>query len=373
MTTMKKILIVDDDTNFLLSLADGLKADAKNVEVLIAENGKEAVNKLRKNKIELLVTDIKMPEMDGLELLAHMVNNYPNIPVIVMTAFATREIEDRAANMGSFRFLEKPLDFHVLMEKINEGLDVGSHYYTKVVSLCSFLQTVVMETRTCMISVRSNKKRGYLYFFKGVLIDGETGDLRGAAAVYNIVSWEDAEIEINVDNPKEPGKIDTPLNFIVEEELHRRTYMAEDKKNAEGGGVINKAAYLEEMEGKMNKEKIQEAIRILKKDLDDGLVNTGIMSRLDGRIILEFNVHPKTGIFFKQLTSFLSRMLSECNLPPMGKYYLIDLEGSKSLIAIPHMNFIWGITIDLSKVALGLFLNVTLPKILKAFNEAVTL
>jgi CheY-like chemotaxis protein len=369
---MKKILIVDDDTNFLLSLLDGLKANAKNVDVMIAENGKEAVEKLGNNKIELLVTDIKMPEMDGLELLALMVNRYPNIPVIVMTAFATREIEDRAANMGSFRFLEKPLDFHILLEMINEGLDVGSHYYTKVVSMCSFLQTVVRETRTCMIAVRSKEKRGYLYFIKGVLIDGETGVLCGAAAVYRIVSWEDAEIEISTDNPRETERVDTPLNFIIEEELHRRTYMAEDKKIAAEGGVSNKAAYSEEMEGKMNMEKMREGINILKKDLDDALVSTGIMSRMDGQIILEFNVHPKTGVFFKQLTSFLSRMLSECNLPPMGKYYLIDLEGNKSLIAIPHMNYIWGITIDLSKVAMGLFLNVTLPKILKAFNEAVT-
>lgn len=360
---MKKILIVDDDTNFLLSLADGLKTHAKNVDVMIAENGREAVEKLRKNKIELLVTDIKMPEMDGLELLAHMVNNYPNIPVIVMTAFATREIEDRAANMGSFRFLEKPLDFHVLQEMINEGLDVGSHYYTKVVSLCSFLQTVVRETRTCTITVRSKEKKGYLYFFKGELIDGEAVELRGAAAVYNIVSWENAEIEISGDFPDEPVKIETPLNFIIEEELHRRTYMAEDKRNAAGS---------KETKGKMNQEKMSEAINVLKKDLDDALVNTGIMSRLDGRIILEFNVHPKTGVFFKQLTSFLSLMLLECNLPPMGKYYLIDLEGDKSLIAIPHMNYVWGITIDLSKVALGLFLNVTLPKILKVFDEAIT-
>jgi len=55
----------------------------------------------------------------------------------------------------------------------------------------------------------------------------------------------------------------------------------------------------------------------------------------------------------------------------MGKYYLIELEGEKSLIAIPRHNFIWGITIDLKKTPLGLFLNVTLPKILKAFDEAI--
>lgn len=370
---MAKILIVDDDKNFLLSLTEGLKTHARNFEVLTAEDGKEALELLRTNKVELLVTDIKMPEMDGLQLLAHMVNNYPTIPVIVMTAYGTRDIEDRAATLGTFTFLEKPLDFHVLLDKINEGMEVGSHYFTKVLSLCTFLQTLEREAKTCKVSIRSKNKIGYLYFFNGVLIDGDTGETHGAEAVYNIVSWENAEIEIVSEDPKESRKINTPLNFIIEEELHRRTYMAEEQRDSAAKNKdLGKDTNVNQEEVKMNQEKIREAIDILKKDMEGALVNTGIVSRLDGRIILEHNIHPKTGVFFKQLTAFLARMLSECSLPEMGKYYLIDLEGNKSLIAIPHMNYIWGITLDLSKVAMGLFLNVTLPKILKAFDEAIS-
>ncbi len=370
---MATILIVDDDKNFLLSVADGLRTHTRDFEVLTAENGLEAIKILDTEKVDLLVTDVKMPEMNGLELLAHMVTLHPNIPVIVMTAFATREMEDQATNMGTFKFLEKPLDFHMLLEKINEGMEVGAHYFTKVISLISFLQTVEREEKTCTIAVRSKGVIGYLYFFNGVLIDGETPDSRGAQAIYNIVSWEDAEVEIDCNCNRQARKIDNPLNFIIKEEMHRRTYMADTKKDPPPGkSESSEDTDLDRKEANMNQEKMRKAIDILIKDMDDALLSTGIVSRLDGRIILEVNIHPKTGVFFKQLTSFIPRMLSECNMPPMGKYYLIDLEDEKSLIAIPHLNYIWGITLDMKKVAMGLFLNVTLPKILAAFDEAIT-
>lgn len=171
---MTNVLIVDDDNNFLLSVADGLRAHTEDFDVLTAANGLEALKILDSQKIDLLVTDVKMPEMDGLELLAHMVSNHPNVPVIIMTAFATREMEDRATNMGTFKFLEKPLDFHMLLEKIHEGLDVVAHYFTRVISLLSFLQAVEREGKTCTIAVRSKGEIGHLYFLNGMLIDGET-------------------------------------------------------------------------------------------------------------------------------------------------------------------------------------------------------
>jgi len=224
---MTNVLIVDDDNNFLLSVADGLRAHTEDFDVLTAANGLEALKILDSQKIDLLVTDVKMPEMDGLELLAHMVSNHPNVPVIIMTAFATREMEDRATNMGTFKFLEKPLDFHMLLEKIHEGLDVVAHYFTRVISLLSFLQAVEREGKTCTIAVRSKGEIGHLYFLNGMLIDGETPDTRGAQAVYDIVSWEDAEVEIDYNCNNESRQNDNPLNFIIQEEMHRRTQLAE--------------------------------------------------------------------------------------------------------------------------------------------------
>jgi CheY-like chemotaxis protein len=90
---VKKVLIVDDEKPFLLSLADGLGAYAKDFEVVTASNGKEAVKVLNSSGVDLVVTDLRMPKMDGFELLAHMSGTYPGIPVIVMTAYGTPAIE----------------------------------------------------------------------------------------------------------------------------------------------------------------------------------------------------------------------------------------------------------------------------------------
>ena len=370
---MAKILIVDDDKNFLLSLGDGLKAHNKSLGVLLAENGKKAVEVLKANHIDLLVTDIKMPEMDGIELLAYMVTHYPNIPVIVMTAFANREIEARVTNMGTFRFMEKPLDFHVLLEKIYEGMEVGAHYFVKVLSLCSFLQTVEREKRTCSISLQSQGNTGTLYFFNGLLIEGETENAQGARAVYDIISWEDVEVEVDNKCKKETKKLDVPLNFIIKEELYKRTQMVQDKKETPTGDKnSSEDNKIDTEETNMNLEKMRKSMDILKEDMADALLNTGIISRNDGRVILVYHIHPNAVAHFNQLTAFLRRMFSECNMPALGKYFLVDLKDDKSLIVIPHANYIWGITIDLTKVPLGLFLNVTLPKIHKAFHEAIS-
>ena len=92
---MKNVLIVDDEKSFLLSLVEGLLSFAGDFNTLTAENGKKAVEVLKSANIDLVVTDLKMPEMDGFELLAYMSRNYPDIPVIVMTAYCTPEIKEQ--------------------------------------------------------------------------------------------------------------------------------------------------------------------------------------------------------------------------------------------------------------------------------------
>lgn len=372
---MAVILIVDDDKNFLLSLAEGLRSYEKKYEVLTAGNGKEAIDVLEANTVDLLITDLKMPEMDGFELLAYMVPHYPQIPVIVMTAFSTPEMEDHLMNMGTFMFLEKPLDFNVLVEKISQGMEAGSHYFTKVLSLCSFLQTLEREKKTCTVTIRSQDQLGHLYFFNGALIDGETENESGPEAIYHIVSWDAAEVELDGNCKKNTRSLDKPYNFIIREEQYRRTQQLE-KSEARTGAVDgdsdeNNYGNGPVEEKTMNLDKLKETMEMLKKDMGEALVGAGIVSRADAKIILDYNAHPKTSILFSQFTKYLKRILADCSMPSVGKYYLIDLEGNKAIIAIPLKDFEWGIILDLTKVTLGLFLNVTLPKVLKAFEEAV--
>ena len=124
---VREVLIVDDEEPLLLSIADGLSIYRKYFNLQTATNGADAVKVLKSSPfIDLVVTDLSMPKMDGFELLAYMNRNYPKIPVILMTAFGTPKIEEIVSNMGIFRYLEKPLDINIIAENIFAALKMNS-------------------------------------------------------------------------------------------------------------------------------------------------------------------------------------------------------------------------------------------------------
>ena len=85
---IKNVLIVDDDKEMLLALKEGFKRYQESFAVLLAEDGLQALEKLKASVISLVVTDLKMPRMDGFELLAHVMEHYPDIPVIMITGIS---------------------------------------------------------------------------------------------------------------------------------------------------------------------------------------------------------------------------------------------------------------------------------------------
>jgi CheY-like chemotaxis protein len=219
---MKNLLLVDDESSFLLSLTDMLQEYKDKFYIVTANNGREAVEVLGAKPIDLVVTDLKMPEMDGFELLSHLASEYPHIPVIVMTAFGTPDVEDRLHEMGAFQYIEKPLDFDVLLEKIVAGLADSDRGRITGFSISSFLQLLAHEKKTGTLTVRAQDKEGLLYFMQGELIQAETSTLSGLEAAMDIVGWEQPEIEIQNTCREKVKKIAEPLGFIIIESVRRR-------------------------------------------------------------------------------------------------------------------------------------------------------
>ena len=215
MSPMKNVLIVDDEKPFLLSLTEGLSLYRTEFSVLTAENGKKAVAVLKANPIDLVVTDLKMPVMDGFELLAYMSKNHPKVPVMVMTAFGNPEIEERLKSLDFIQYVEKPLDFHELASKIIENLGEGSAGHVHFDILPAFMQLAELEKKTYSVEVKSEAKVGHLYFNKGKLVDAETGDERGEQAALEILGWENMSIEIAPASKKRKKTIDLPLNQVL--------------------------------------------------------------------------------------------------------------------------------------------------------------
>jgi len=219
---MKKVLIVDDDESFLHSLIDGFKAYEDKFAIATAGDGLEAVAALKEQEISLVLTDLKMPRMDGFELVAHLSNNYSDVPVIVMTAFGTPEMEDNLRDMGTFQYIEKPIDFEVLVEKIIKGLKRPSKGYITGVSLSSFLQLLELDKKSCTLTIHAGNQEGIMYFRDGDLLNAESGDMQGSEAAYSIVSWKNVEIEIENSCSITDKSIEETLGFILLEGCRRK-------------------------------------------------------------------------------------------------------------------------------------------------------
>jgi len=116
---MKNLLLVDDEMIFLKSLAEGLRMANKDYNVLLAKNGEHAIRVLKSVRVDLLLTDLKMPVMDGFDLLLEVLKKYPYLPVIVTSSFSNDNVIKKINAMGFFHFIEKPFEFDDLTDKIS--------------------------------------------------------------------------------------------------------------------------------------------------------------------------------------------------------------------------------------------------------------
>ena len=166
---IKKVLIVDDDQEMLLALKEGMEKYDDTFSVLMAGDGRIAVEKLKQHTVSLVVTDLKMPIMDGFAVLSHVMETYPGIPVIIITGYSTPEMERLAQKGGAVGYIEKPFMINQLAKRIMETLrkesDGGSLHN---VSSGMFLQLMEMEQKTCTIRIvdKKNRKAGESFFSK---------------------------------------------------------------------------------------------------------------------------------------------------------------------------------------------------------------
>lgn len=117
---MASLLIADDEKNILSGLR--LAFEDEGYTVITASDGKEAWEKLQKNIVDLVITDLRMPEMDGYELLKRISSSYPTLPVIVLTGHGTIETAVETMRDGAIDFFTKPVDIDKLSLVVRKSI-----------------------------------------------------------------------------------------------------------------------------------------------------------------------------------------------------------------------------------------------------------
>ena len=118
------VLLVDDEDEFVKSLSERMQM--RDLETDVASNGEQALKLVDKEVPDVMVLDLKMPGIDGLEVLRRVKKAYPQVQVIMLTGHGSEKDEKEARRLGAFEYLQKPTEMDKLVETIKKA-----HKYKK--------------------------------------------------------------------------------------------------------------------------------------------------------------------------------------------------------------------------------------------------
>jgi CheY-like chemotaxis protein len=235
---IKNVLLVDDDREMLLALQEGFARYADSFSVLLAGDGVEALEYLKRQPVSLVVTDLKMPRVDGFELLATIMANFPDIPVIIITGYSTPRMEQLARKGGAVAFIAKPFLIENLARQIvsmlRQEADGGTLHN---VSSGMFLQLIEMELKTCTIRLeeKTTGEKGVLFFVEGELCDARVGERQGEMAAYEIFAWDNVSLTIQNNCTVRQNRINKELSTLLLEGARRSDEFKAQRLEGQGG------------------------------------------------------------------------------------------------------------------------------------------
>jgi len=212
------ILFVDDSKPFVQLFLDYMAKKGSPHGFLTAVNGKEALEILEREPIEMIILDIQMPVMDGLQFLAELHNRKMWFPIIIMTGTDLPVSEKSFAEYGIVDFLKKPAFLEDLEERITEILKKKENKdLISGISIFGILQVLEMEKKTGIMSLKIGDQDGKIFFKDGKVADIEAGGLSVDDAIKEFVrpDMETKKINIEYINHRRENKINKSLTQMV--------------------------------------------------------------------------------------------------------------------------------------------------------------
>lgn len=228
---IRKVLIADDDQTLLKLLSKKFEKFSGVFEPILALDGINAVNILEKEAVSLVISDLQMPRLDGFALLSHIKELYPDIPVIIITAFGKPKSRQVILSQGAVEYLEKPIVIddlaNLILKYLNKETEGG---LLNNASLEMFIQLIEMELKTCTIRVNDKKsdRKGVLFFKEGELIDARIGKTHGNTAAYRIFAWSEVSISIENHCLQKRRHIEGDLQAILLEAMRLKDEASDD-------------------------------------------------------------------------------------------------------------------------------------------------
>ena len=164
----KQVLIVDDEETLTWSLAKSLSNDRDTYEVTTANDGETALELTRKSPFDLVVLDIRLPGINGLDVLLKIKDERPATKVIIMTAYGSSEIKAKAKARGSLFYIEKPCEIEqmrgLILKALREDEARGFDGSMTGLQLPDLIQMNCLSQVTTALYVRKDQREGCIFF-----------------------------------------------------------------------------------------------------------------------------------------------------------------------------------------------------------------
>lgn len=221
MDARHKILILDDDPAFLDLYKEWLSALPSKPQINTATNGARAIALLEAEPYRVLICDLKMPKMDGLQVLSIVRRRFPELRTVVMTSVEDEEFRTRAYALGVDLFWLKPdtqQNMQMLLECLESliGRDAeGGFRGIQSKSLMDILQMECLSQSSTVFRITRGSQIGKIWILNGDLIDAETDGVRGEGAFRKILEWKSGSFETLPAEPERERTITKSVNALL--------------------------------------------------------------------------------------------------------------------------------------------------------------
>lgn len=382
------VLIVDDEVNLVESLADALSAYQNEFNVLIATSAEDARDIIKNTPIRLVVCDIRMSGITGLNLLEEMSPRYPRTNFILMTAYGSEDIRDKSIQGGAVGYIEKPFELDYFVEVIRQyitprgfrGLGVSG------IALVDVLQLLEIERHSLVVKIKEESGlEGFIYFEEGKPVHARCSGKTGVEAFNEIIHWSGGDIL----SFKLPAGIKPTLNQNLTHLIIEAMHLKDEKERRDDPGrpadeppaaqhgpeaeqAVRPESNIKSKEDTMNPAKIQLVLNQFKDEVGEGFLATDVWKKDTAMSIAGINSAPKaTALFNRVLDTIIKVLGSTEDLFSKELQQTMLRMANKQLIFLVELpgDYRWGILIDESKSSLGLIISVALPAALKELNS----
>jgi CheY-like chemotaxis protein len=218
---VRRILILDDDQDFLDTYGRILARLPSRPEVRVATCATRAMALLESEPFSLLITDLRMPKIDGFQVLLGARRRFPTLRTVAITGLGDQQYRARAYASGIDLYTEKPTtptEIRLFSECVDALLAQGQNIGFRGIqskSLMDLVQIECLSQNSAVLRITRGSLEGRLWIDGGNVIDAELQDLRGEEAFKEIFSWKTGHFEILPGDPRRPRTIYTSYESLL--------------------------------------------------------------------------------------------------------------------------------------------------------------